>query len=76
MHIDNPDLSIEEAVNILGSQGNEILKVEGRNITVLNTKTHPTEAVWVCDYCPTYSKSREKVELHEKECCKIMTEEN
>lgn len=61
------DISMDEAQAKLESLGNEIIERddEARTFKVLDTVTHPTEEVWVCDYCGAYSSSEQVILEHE-----------
>lgn len=64
------DISMDEAQSKLEALGNEIIERddEARTFKVLDTVTHPTEEVWVCDHCGAYSKSEEVTRQHEENC--------
>lgn len=64
------DISMNDAQAKLESLGNQIIERddEKRTFLVLDTKTHPTETVWCCDYCGAFSKSEQVIIDHEKEC--------
>ncbi|WP_373092349.1 hypothetical protein [Zhongshania sp.] len=67
MTLENPDIDIDEAVERLKAAGNEIISVDGRKVTVLNTETHPSEEVWACEHCGAYSTDYDTVLRHEAE---------
>lgn len=68
--LESPDISMDAAQAKLESLGNEILERDddARTFMVLNTKDHPMDEVWCCDYCDAYSKSEQVIINHEKEC--------
>ncbi len=70
LKLESPDISMDDAQSTLEKLGNEILERddEARTFVVLNTKDHPMDEVWCCDYCDAYSKSEQVIINHEKEC--------
>jgi hypothetical protein len=63
-------INMDEAQAKLEALGNQIIERDDDHKTflVFDTKTHPTEIVWCCDFCNAYSKSEQTIIDHEKEC--------
>jgi hypothetical protein len=70
MRIENPDMTVEQAIEILKNLGHQILSVNDRDIKVLEKKEPLEEEVYVCEKCGAYSKNAEKVLKHESACNK------
>lgn len=71
LNLENPDMTMEQALEEVKAMGNTVYAIdyEKRRFKVADVPPTPaTIDVWFCDYCPTYSKYREKVEDHEKVC--------
>ncbi len=68
--LESPDISMDAAQATLEKLGNEILERddEARTFVVLNTKDHPMDEVWCCDFCNACSQSEQVIIDHEKEC--------
>lgn len=70
-------LSQQEAERRWKGLGNEIVEVNGREITAIaqvekidydHSEAAEGELVWACDYCGAYSRSAKITEEHEKNC--------
>lgn len=71
MRLENPDLTMDEAIAKLEALGNQIIERddENRSVTVLDTKQFMTEVVYECEKgCGAYSRHEQKIIDHEKEC--------
>jgi hypothetical protein len=70
LHINDPSMSIEEAVRRAEAAGNTVLEVdrENRKLKALETHMPVTEDVWVCEHCGAYSRNKAKIDEHELTC--------
>ncbi len=62
-------LTVEEGVEKLRALGNTILEVDvpGRRAKIMHVDSDDDE-VWVCDYCPAFSRVLETIQAHEATC--------
>lgn len=65
--IDNPDLSVDEAVERLRELGNTIYRVDYENRRVQIGQHQPEGTLFGCAHCGAYSRSLDTIEAHQKE---------
>lgn len=65
-NLENPDLTMEQAVAKLEALGNEVVEVDEKNRRIKLRHVENDER-WVCDYCGAYSIDYEVIAKHERD---------
>jgi len=70
MHVENPEMDMDEAVERLREAGNEIVEVhdDERDVVVLDEDLSEETVVWVCEHCEEVFGDQAVAERHEAEC--------